>query len=77
MPARVELHNTLQLWALAADSNGARVDVTNQAQWSSSNIAIASVAPGGLVSGISEGAVTVKAKYQSVTGQIDTQVTLR
>jgi Big-like domain-containing protein len=76
VPARVEPRHELQLWALAAGSDGGTTDVTNLAQWSSSNAAVASVGPGGLVSGVSEGRVVVKATYQSVTGQLDTEVTL-
>src|SRR5712671_1222364 len=76
VPARVEPRHELQLWALAAGSDGGTTDVTNLAQWSSSNAAVASVGPGGLVSGVSEGRVVVKATYQSVTGQLDAEVTL-
>jgi hypothetical protein len=48
-PAVVQPGQTLQLYALAADTGGVTTDVTNLAQWASANTATAVVSAGGLV----------------------------
>lgn len=57
-----------QLTATAKYSDGSSKDVTATATWSSSNNAIATVAPGGLLSAKSSGQCSVGAKIGSVGG---------
>lgn len=59
---------TSQLSARAQFSTGSAEDVTQQAAWSSSNGAVASVTAGGLVTAVAAGAATISASYQNVTG---------
>src|SRR5690349_1668004 len=67
-PATLAPGATAQLSAAAAMSDGSRVDVTSTATWSSSDDNRATVSGGGLLTGVSEGAVTVTARYQSASG---------
>ena len=59
---------TIALEAVFTDSNGATLDVTESALWQSSNPAAATVRAG-VVSTAAEGAVDIKASYQTVSGQ--------
>jgi hypothetical protein len=65
---------TRQLFAVAAQSDGTTMDVTNLATWQSSNPAAATVSPSGLVSAAAEGAVDVSATYKSVKGSAHVDV---
>lgn len=53
--------------ASASYSNGASLDQTPTSAWTSSNVAIATVAQGA-VTAIDAGSATVTARYQSVSG---------
>ena len=68
-----------QVTATAVFDDATTTDVTEQAAWSTSNAAIATVsnAPGdrGLVTGASPGAVTVTASFEGVSGGLQLQVT--
>ena len=59
---------TAQFTATATLSNGATQNVSNQATWQSSNTAIVTVSTAGLVTGVSNGDVDVRATYEGVTG---------
>lgn len=59
---------TTQLTATASYTDGTSSNVTNISTWSSSNLAVATVSPQGLVSGVTPGSVTVTAKYQNLSG---------
>jgi hypothetical protein len=65
---------SLQLWAVVSQSDGTTIDVTNLADWQSSSQAVATVAPGGLVTGVAEGAATLTARYRTGAGQIRAEV---
>lgn len=61
---------TLQFWALAKHQDGSKTDATNLVQWQTSNTSVATIAAGGLLSGLSPGTVMVSATYeQSATLQ--------
>jgi uncharacterized protein YjdB len=59
---------TSQFTATADYLDGSTEDVTSRASWTSSNSAVATVASGGLVTGVAPGAATISATYNSVTG---------
>ena len=59
---------TAQLSAVANLSDGTTQSVTSQATWTSSNPSVANVSGTGLVAGVSAGAATITASYQSVNG---------
>jgi hypothetical protein len=59
---------TAQLGASAALSDGTRKDVTSQASWQSSNVAVATVSRTGLVTVKGPGDTDVTATFQSVQG---------
>jgi len=73
---RLQPGDTLQFWAEAAEASGSKSDVTNLATWSSSNTAVATVSAGGLVSGVTQGTAAIKATYDTLSGQIDTQISI-
>jgi Big-like domain-containing protein len=68
----VSLGGDLRLRACARDDDGRRLDVTDQAAWSSSDTAVATVSnvsgSRGLVSGVSVGTSTVSASFEGATG---------
>lgn len=67
---------TLQRYSagqLQASGNG--VDVTNLAQWSSSEPSVAAVGPTGLVTGLFPGQATITARYVSLVDNITVTVT--
>ena len=57
-----------QLFAIAMNSDGTTMDVTNLATWQSSNPSLATVSTGGLLAAAAEGAVDVSATYSTVRG---------
>jgi uncharacterized protein YjdB len=57
-----------QYTAVATMNNGVTEVVTTSATWTSSNPGIATVTPGGLVTAVAEGTVTIQATFESVTG---------
>lgn len=59
---------TFVLQAEATLEDGSRQDVTRVASWGSSNSAVASVAPGGLVTVVGTGSVEFRATYNGVSG---------
>jgi hypothetical protein len=65
---------TIQLTAVAGLFVGGTVDVTQNAAWDSSNANIATVAPGGMVTVLAGGNVTVRATYGGVSASIDLAV---
>jgi hypothetical protein len=65
---------TEQFAAKATYSDGSAKDVTSTANWSSSATAIATVAQGGVVTGLSTGTTTISASASGVTGM--TQLTV-
>src|SRR5262249_1694942 len=54
--------------ALTVDTDGGYQDVTNQATWSSSNLTVARVAPGGLVTFVGAGTVDIRAAFGAFVG---------
>jgi hypothetical protein len=73
---------SFQLKAFAVDSDGAYTEVTEQAQWTSSNAGIASINPGNFVGGKSvsansPGTTVITAVYQSVSGFLPVRVPMR
>jgi hypothetical protein len=61
---------TIQLTAQGTFSNGAKQNLTSSVTWSSSNTAIATVAPAGLVSAVLStiGTTTISASYGGISG---------
>jgi hypothetical protein len=57
-----------QATAVAAFSDGSSREVTSEAQWVSSNTAVATVSPTGRVTIVSVGTTDVRATYQGITG---------
>lgn len=63
-----------QYTAVANMSNGTTEVVTTTATWTSSNPDIATVTPGGLVTAIAEGTVSISATFDNVTGAVQAAV---
>ena len=61
---------TAQMTAIANLSNGTSQNVTSSASWQSSNVAVATVGSGGLVTGVGVGLVDISAIYQNIRGTI-------
>lgn len=61
---------TRQFSARAALSDGSAVDVTTQANWISSNTAVASISGSGLLTTLDVGAVEIRATYQNQTATL-------
>jgi uncharacterized protein YjdB len=57
-----------QYSATATMSNGTTEVVTTSATWTSSNPDIATVSPGGLVTALAEGTVTIQATFDNISG---------
>ncbi|MGC4114095.1 MAG: Ig-like domain-containing protein [Myxococcales bacterium] len=53
---------------IATYSDGSTKDLTSSCTWSSDNFAVASVVPGGTVTGIGGGTTTIRAKFNNLTG---------
>jgi hypothetical protein len=60
-PTTIEPGKTAQLFAQAVMSDGTTQDVTNTATWQTSNPAVATVSPAGLLTTYTEGEVTITA----------------
>ncbi|MCU1382018.1 MAG: hypothetical protein JWL71_715 [Acidobacteria bacterium] len=65
--SRIVVGDTAQFTAMATMGNGAAVNVTNQAAWSTSDPAIFAVAAGGRVTALKEGSADIRAAYQGVS----------
>ena len=70
--------STTQLTAVGMLPDGTSTNLTYQAQWTSSNAAVASVstdgANNGLVLGLGSGTATIRARFNGLTGSMDIQV---
>jgi uncharacterized protein YjdB len=55
-------------------SNRTTEVVTTTASWTSSNPDVATVSPGGLVTAIAEGAVSISATFDNITGSTQAAV---
>jgi len=73
--ATVAVGSTLQFQAFGSYSDGSRKNITNEALWSSSDVAIATITPGGLATGVAPGAVTIIAAYEGIDGAATLTVT--
>jgi hypothetical protein len=67
--------NTSQLTATASKSDGTTQDVTSQAIWRSSDLAVATVSETGLLSSTKEGTTNITAAFGAQTGRGTAQVT--
>jgi hypothetical protein len=65
---------TSQLIARATLSDGTLQDVSTLATWSSSNPAVATVSPSGLVTAVTIGTTNISAAYQGKTGTLSVSV---
>lgn len=70
----VTVHATLQLAAIGTYSDGTTNDLTALAAWSSASPALATVAAGGLASGLATGTAAVRATFGGVTGSANLTV---
>jgi hypothetical protein len=59
---------TQQFTATGTYSDGSTQDVTSSVAWSSSNTTVATIASGGLATGVTSGPATIQAAYKSITG---------
>jgi hypothetical protein len=66
--------DTTQYTAASVNQDGSTSDVTLRSTWSSSNTAIATVGPSGIVTALSDGSVTITAKYDNLSGTAKTVV---
>jgi uncharacterized protein YjdB len=73
-PDSVAIGQTVQLTATVKDTNGLIV-TDRPVTWTSSNTAVATVSPTGLVKGVALGTVTISAKAETKTGQASVKVT--
>jgi len=73
----VAVGQTSQLTAMAilAASGAGTQDITSQATWKSDDNSIATVSASGVVTGVAQGATTVTATYQGMTGSGQVTVT--
>jgi hypothetical protein len=82
--AVLEPGQTRQLWALGTYSDGSKTDLTNRAQWQTSNPVVVTVSSAGVVSAAGFGAAAISASADervgtlavSVTPQVGSRVTL-
>jgi hypothetical protein len=70
LTALTTLGQTTQLTARAGFSDGSTQDVTNQAAWQSSNTAVATVSPAGLVTSVTFGQADVTAGFQNFSDKV-------
>ncbi len=73
-PTSIVIGNTSQCTAMAAYSDGSSLNVTLNATWTTSSAAIASVTQAGLVAGVSAGAATITATFQTFSGSATVNV---
>jgi hypothetical protein len=66
---------TYQFTATAVYSNAPDNNVTNSANWTSSNNSVATIGPTGLATLLNEGSTTIKAEYQGETANTTLEVT--
>lgn len=72
--SRIVIGDTAQFSAMATMGNGATVDVTGAATWSTSDPSIFAVGPGGRVTGLKVGSADIRAAYQGATDKDYTTV---
>ena len=65
---------SIQMTAMARLSDGSSQDVTRSAAWESSNPAVATVSPTGMLSVVGAGELDVRATYQSASGSMHLRV---
>jgi uncharacterized protein YjdB len=75
-PASFLVGATQQFTATATPVGGSPIDVTATAQWSTANGAVATVASGGLATGVAAGSTTVTASYNGITANAAITVTI-
>lgn len=63
-----------QYTATATMSNGTTEVVTSTSTWTSSDPNVATVSPGGLVTAIAEGTVSIQATFENISGSEPTTV---
>jgi Bacterial Ig-like domain (group 2) len=73
-PANLAPGETRQLFATATRRDGTTSDVTNLATWQSSNPAIATVSPSGVLAAAAEGSIDVFATYENVRGSLHADI---
>ncbi len=69
------LGTSLQLTATGTYTDGSTLDLTSTVAWSSGNLGVATIAPGGLARSVGEGATLVTAATQGVRASAPLQVT--
>lgn len=74
--SELTMEEPLQLAAIASDQEGNTVDVTADAQWSSSDDSVATVS-NGFVTPVASGEATISAAYQSLYSDFKVSVRLR
>ena len=74
--ASISARSTLQFTATATYSDGSALDITALVLWTSSNLAVTTVAPGGLAIGVLAGTATITATLGTVEGSASLTVTL-
>lgn len=74
--ASVAAGNTQQFTATGSYSDGSTKDITSTALWTNSYPAVATVAPGGLATGLSSGTATITVTVGTVQGSASLTVTL-
>ena len=65
---------SMQMTAMARLADGSSQDVTRSAAWESSNPAVATVSPTGMLSVVGAGELDVRATYQSASGSMHLRV---
>jgi hypothetical protein len=73
-PTTLRLGAASQLSATITRTDGSTVDVTSTAAWSSSNPAVASVSPSGVVTAYASGVTVITAGFQSLSGSLGVTV---
>jgi uncharacterized protein YjdB len=68
--------STQQFTATATFSDNSTADITSTATWKSSNTGVASIAAGGLATGVASGSTTVTASLEGKTGNVTASVTI-
>ncbi len=68
--------STQQFTATATSSDSSISDITSTATWKSSNTGVATIAAGGLATGVASGSTTVTASLEGKTGNVTASVTI-